>query len=439
MRSPLTTPAGILFTFALLTLGCEKEVPTEFATGQLAIVTTTSGDEPDPDGYTVQVDGDQPQPIGATGQLQPSTVAAGDHTVIISGIAANCSAAEGVSQTVRVPDRSLATVTYTVTCSATVPAAAKWTRIPLPSSVTAAIGLYQGRTLWGTSPSDLFVIEQRFGISPRSAIWHYDGTAWAEQVSRVDTTLNGIWGFSGSDVYAAGNGTLDAGMAPVILHYDGTRWSEMAPPVSGVARLSGLWGAGPQDVFLGGTQGDPHPASELLAHFDGSGWSSLAVPVFGDFSEFMDLGGTSGADVWAVGKRQTCEDCNYETAMIVHYDGQGWTQQLSKNADVYAGVWAVAPNDVWVVGRNDEGNANVLHYDGSGWSRGEPLSTSQNGLQDVWASSSNDVYAVGPRVLLHYDGTAWSKVSEEGGDRVWGTSENDVFILRANEILHRNR
>jgi hypothetical protein len=60
-------------------------------------------------------------------------------------------------------------------------------------------------------------------------------------------------------------------------------------------------------------------------------------------------------------------------------------------------------------------------------------------LRDAWGSSPSDLYAVGPQVLLHYDGSSWSKISEEGGDRVWGTSQNHIFILRTNEILHLHR
>ena len=97
---------------------------------------------------------------------------------------------------------------------------------------------------------------------------------------------------------------------------------------------------------------------------------------------------------------------------------------------------ATAPNDVWVVGENDEQNAIVVHFDGTAWTRGEPLSSSVYGLSDVWASSSSDVYAVRDQALLHYNGTSWSKISGVGGNRVWGLSRNDVFILQPDAILH---
>ena len=71
MRSRFGSSAGLFFALVLLALGCEGEVITnEFATGQLRVVTTTAGEEPDPDGYTVQVDQGGPQPIDASGQVQ---------------------------------------------------------------------------------------------------------------------------------------------------------------------------------------------------------------------------------------------------------------------------------------------------------------------------------------------------------------------------------
>ena len=47
-----------------------------------------------------------------------------------------------------------------------------------------------------------------------------DGSAWSEMDSGTTDTLWGVWGSSGSDVFAVGdNGT--------ILHYNGSTWSPM--------------------------------------------------------------------------------------------------------------------------------------------------------------------------------------------------------------------
>jgi hypothetical protein len=147
------------------------------------------------------------------------------------------------------------------------------------------------------------------------------------------------------------------------------------------------------------------------------------------------MAGTSGSDVWAIGSQQHCENCNNSEAMIAHYDGRDWRVSFSQGADVYYGIWATAPNDVWVVGRNPEYTANVLHYDGAAWTRSAP-SPDFPTLRDVWASSPSDVYAVGTGVVLHYDGTAWTRLPGAGGNRIWGISREDVFIVQPDAILH---
>ena len=88
-------------------------------TGNLTVTTSTSGSSLDPDGYTVTVDGGSPQAIGISGSVGYSNLAAGNHTVAISGVAANCTVSGGNSQTVTVPAGGTATAAFSVNCSAT--------------------------------------------------------------------------------------------------------------------------------------------------------------------------------------------------------------------------------------------------------------------------------------------------------------------------------
>jgi len=61
-----------------------------------------------------------------------------------------------------------------------------------------------------------------------------------------ENTLNGVWGSSGSDVFAVGKyGT--------ILRYDGNEWSEMS--FGTIKYLSGVWGSSGSDVFAVGQYG----------------------------------------------------------------------------------------------------------------------------------------------------------------------------------------
>src|SRR3989449_5720772 len=60
-------------------------------TGNLAVTTNTTGSNLDPDGYTVTIDGGPSQTIATNGSVTFNGLAAGNHQVTLSGMAANCS------------------------------------------------------------------------------------------------------------------------------------------------------------------------------------------------------------------------------------------------------------------------------------------------------------------------------------------------------------
>ena len=79
------------------------------------------------------------------------------------------------------------------------------------------------------------------------AVWE-----WQNPLPQGNPLL-GIWGSSGSDVFAVGEGGT-------ILHYDGTSWSSMN---SGSAnRLIDIWGSSGSDVFAVGVWG-------TILHYEG--------------------------------------------------------------------------------------------------------------------------------------------------------------------------
>src|SRR6266496_3249609 len=105
-----TVPAGGTATVGFV-VSCTAMV------GDLTVTTSTTGSNLDPDGYTVTVDGGSPQAIGINASVTYTSLSAGNHTVAISGVAANCTVSGGTSQTVTVPSGGTATTTFTVTCS----------------------------------------------------------------------------------------------------------------------------------------------------------------------------------------------------------------------------------------------------------------------------------------------------------------------------------
>jgi hypothetical protein len=59
-------------------------------TGSVEVTITTTGDQPDPDGYVVSLDGSTGLPVGTSGTVSITSVAPGAHEIRVGGLAANC-------------------------------------------------------------------------------------------------------------------------------------------------------------------------------------------------------------------------------------------------------------------------------------------------------------------------------------------------------------
>ncbi len=104
-----------------------------------------------------------------------------------------------------------------------------------------------------------------------------------------------------------------------------------------------------------------------------------------------------------------------------------WSWEFPGTADDLNGVWALGPNDAWIVGKR----GTAARHDGT--SLTALSSGTKAELLDVWASGSADVWAVGPRgTLLRHDGAMWRQVVT-GFDATFrsitGTGADDLWIL----------
>ncbi|MFL5561399.1 MAG: metallophosphoesterase, partial [Gemmatimonadaceae bacterium] len=88
--------------------------------GDLAVATTTTGADLDPDGYTATVDGDatSARAVVVNGSVTFAGLSAGTHTVSLSGLAANCTATTN-PQSVTVVAGATTTLGFAVTCAST--------------------------------------------------------------------------------------------------------------------------------------------------------------------------------------------------------------------------------------------------------------------------------------------------------------------------------
>jgi len=109
-------------------------------------------------------------------------------------------------------------------------------------------------------------------------------------------------------------------------------------------------------------------------------------------------------------------------------------------------IWGSSTRDVYVVGHNSLFQGGMYHYDGHRWRAGySPFGDVT--LEAIHGFAANDVWVVGSRwytnptpppnfleksLVLHYDGTGWRElhiVKRGGGlSSIWGSSPNDIWM-----------
>lgn len=98
------------------------------STGELEVTAATTGDEPDPDGYTVTVKGvwcavfclpsaSSDQSLGVNASVTFGSLSPGDYFVELTGAAANCTVAGSNPRSVTVSAGASASTTFNIACS----------------------------------------------------------------------------------------------------------------------------------------------------------------------------------------------------------------------------------------------------------------------------------------------------------------------------------
>jgi hypothetical protein len=172
--------------------------------------------------------------------------------------------------------------------------------------------------------------------------------------------------------------------------------------------------------------GSPLDGISLAAPLGCPGWQVVYTPTPNGNAVLTGIAAVPGTDqLWSVGYT---DPAGYDQTLIERWDGASWDIVPSPNRpqgnNYLLGVAAVAPDDVWAVGRSDVplGGTNtlVLHWDGTTWSLvGSPNVMLYNQLVAVTVESAQSIWAVGyyyspqrgqQTLIEHWDGTAWSLV-----------------------------
>ena len=92
--------------------------PTEPPEGTLEVITSTTGSDLDPDGYSITVDEGAATPLAAN-SADTASLNAGNHNVTLAGVASNCTLGGENPRTVEIAAGSMATLQFEIACSQT--------------------------------------------------------------------------------------------------------------------------------------------------------------------------------------------------------------------------------------------------------------------------------------------------------------------------------
>jgi hypothetical protein len=145
----------------------------------------------------------------------------------------------------------------------------QWQVTTLPD--VASTGVAPGiQSIWGAGDSDVFA------ASAEGAIFHWNGTAWAETPSGVTTELLMLHGTGSDDVYCVGE-------AAVILHYDGNVWTRVAVPdeLGESDMVTAVWAVSPGEAYACSVHGKVLKGNrngfQIVAEDEEQSWYGVVV------------------------------------------------------------------------------------------------------------------------------------------------------------------
>lgn len=158
----------------------------------------------------------------------------------------------------------------------------------------------------------------------------------------------------------------------------------------------------------------PGTMTPLILHWDGSAWKQVSSASTAKQGVLSAVAALAPDDVWTVGRTGTSLVANasvepWNDALIEHWNGQRWNV-ISSSKPEQANVWlrgitALAPNNIWAVGTSTSRidgtqHAFIEHWDGSHWSMvPTPVIGATQQLIQIAALSPTDIWAVGSFAL----------------------------------------
>ena len=217
-------------------------------------------------------------------------------------------------------------------------------------------------------------------------------------------------------------------LAPSLaLAFLGGQAAAITPPASASAcggmpfegGLSAVAATSASDAWAVGGYSTSTVGRALIEHWNGTQWCRVPIPEPGKSDGLTGVAATSATDAWAVGDYGTFK------TLILHWNGTAWTKVPSPNPssvgiNQLVAVAATSATDAWAVGRygtSAGARTLILHWNGTAWTKAPaPTPGTFPVLAGVAATSASQAWAVGahnnaPQTLtMEWNGTAWQHV-----------------------------
>lgn len=185
----------------------------------------------------------------------------------------------------------------------------RWETMPLPINALVVAA-------FGDAPDYFFAV----GYDGKMLRWN--GKTWGQGTPQPATNiLSGIWGVGGK-LWVTGAG---------LYRYNGGNTWQREPLVDTNFR-GAIWGTSETDFWVLG-------APDQCLRLQGGKFVLSPLPAEPG-GRYSAISGTGNRDVWAA----------HESGSLYHFDGTQWTMKAKRPDALWAGLWAAAPGEVYVVG-----------------------------------------------------------------------------------------
>ena len=290
--------------------------------------------------------------------------------------------------------------------------------------------------IWGSSHNDVYVVGHNSLSS--GVMWHYDGNSWTSvrlislEGGQIEGAidLTSIYGFSSTDIYAAGTSISYNPNPPptfasknLIIHYDGSTWRKVNVDNSGF--LDDIYGSSPNNIWASG-------GGTKFFHSDGNKWEtdSVNIKVPSGFSFQINSISSNSSSFYLLGNSN-----NNTTGETMFYFfkrvNNAWVAQDSFSSSNSSNRFGGRLNQSNLPDLYSNGSGGMYIYNNSSWVK---ISNSPDPIYFMWGTSSDNIFAVsnGSRAY-HYNGTDWKQIEQLNDPKidyyaVW-TDGTEAFVV----------